>query len=155
MKYQNKKSEVVFEKWTIPVFPYFRLLNSYHCLKVQYKILSMTGFEPWTSVIRRDHSANWVTTTAQKLRFNFIQLFGLKRANLGLFFISDRSFHSIIQLLLLINDKNYAGIRTHKCPPKTAVQVLPPYFIQLFSVIIIFLMTLSRRSLIFWLSRST
>ena len=42
---------------------YFTTVNS-KC--VHYKILPMAGFEPWTSIIGSDHSANWVTNTSNK-----------------------------------------------------------------------------------------
>ena len=47
-----------------PLFLYFRLFNAVDSKNVQYKILSMTGFESQTSGIGSNCSTNWATTTA-------------------------------------------------------------------------------------------
>ena len=44
----------------------FSTLNSKY---VHYKILQMTGFEPWTSGRWNNHSADWVTTS---ITFSFL-----------------------------------------------------------------------------------
>ena len=53
------------KNWAIPglffiIFVFSTVTSNY----VEYRILLMTGFEPRTSGIRGDHSANWATTTA-------------------------------------------------------------------------------------------
>ena len=44
--------------------PLFAILLSFQQC-VHYEILPMTGFEPWTSGIQSNRSANEVTTTAR------------------------------------------------------------------------------------------
>ena len=54
-----------FKEWAIPCLFFFIIVFSIHLtVKVQYKFLPMTGFEPQTSGIGSNHSTNWATTTA-------------------------------------------------------------------------------------------
>ena len=46
----------------------FSTVNSKY---VHYKILPMTGFEPWTSAIESDRSTNWATTISQEKKILF------------------------------------------------------------------------------------
>ena len=53
------------------IFTYLRIVNSEQQIRVLYKILPMTGFEPRTSGVRSDRSANWATTTPPPLSNSF------------------------------------------------------------------------------------
>ena len=66
--------KILFEKylfvknWAIPaLFFFIFVFSTVNSKYVQYKILLMTGFEPWTSEIGSDRSANSATTAAHKL----------------------------------------------------------------------------------------
>ena len=60
-----KFSMSFFKKWAIPGLFFFIFVFSIQLrINIQYKILPMTGFEPWTSWIGSDPSTNWATTTA-------------------------------------------------------------------------------------------
>ena len=54
--------------WHFPAsFCSIFVFSTFNSKYVHFKILPMTGFEPWTSSIAIDCSANWATTTAQVL----------------------------------------------------------------------------------------
>ena len=58
--------------------PLFAILLSFQQC-VHYEILPMTGFEPWTSGIQSNRSANEVTTTARPPPLPKFQLILLKK----------------------------------------------------------------------------
>ena len=46
-------------------FFFIFVISAFNSKYFRYKILPMTGFEPWASGIRSDHYTDWATTTSQ------------------------------------------------------------------------------------------
>ena len=61
-----------------PLFVFIFVFSKVNSKHVQYKISPMTGFEPRTSAIGSNHSANLATTTAQNYRFFLTNLTSTK-----------------------------------------------------------------------------
>ena len=66
-----KRFKVFLKKMGHSRPPFFFFFSSFHhntvgSKQMFYKNLAMSGFEPWTSGIGSDRSANWATTTALK-----------------------------------------------------------------------------------------
>ena len=56
---------IVLKNWAIPgLFFFIFVLSTVSSKYAHYRILLVTGFEPWISGIGGDRSANWATTTA-------------------------------------------------------------------------------------------
>ena len=92
-----------------PARPPFSLFSSFQQFPVKhflYKILLMTLFELGASRIRRNHSANWVTTTAQY--FDDVGPTSLKFFFNGLTFLNGQSLSICLRLVFsTVNNKIY------------------------------------------------
>ena len=92
-----------------PARPPFSLFSSFQQFPVKhflYKILLMTLFELGASRIRRNHSANWVTTTAQY--FDEVGPTSLKFFFNGLTFLNGQSLSICLRLVFsTVNNKIY------------------------------------------------